>query len=164
MTRFIMVLGNGNVSIRHKRIDRAVKYFKSLHPYECIDNNGHILTYIMFCGKNTQSKQTINYTVSLGIDKKFLLEEKESSNTVENILFGKKIIDNHVTDTYNKIVICTSTFHIKRTYVITMSFMSKYPVEFIHTEENVNQDDYTRESMFLQNFLDYMICNQHLLS
>lgn len=155
----ILVIGTDNDLISKKRIDRAIEYFRSVKA-EYIDEetyDGHILTYIMFCGK---VDQYVNYALSQGIDKKFLLEVKQNTdNTVENILFAKKIIDDiqKRTEYDIKIILCTSSFHIKRTFMITRTFMNDYMSEFIYTNEPIENSVQVQETFLLDQFLEQIL-------
>lgn len=155
----IIILGNSKPDILKKRVDRAVEeFFSSDYEYEI--PGGKVETkYILISGKPS-AKRMKEYTMSKGVEERFIKLEDKSMNTIENITFCKKMLDQMASATYehNKpvVTICTSSFHIKRSIVLTKMILDCYETNFIHTRETVTREEYEREHSLLGNSIDYL--------
>jgi hypothetical protein len=169
--KVILVLGNSNETISNKRIDRAIDYFTSLSwnclEYFCEVTNTYVTSvYIIMCGGTKNHGLASNmkkYALKrLGESySKYILLESQSKTTVENIMFSKNILKKMDPEHLSiiEVVVCTSTFHIKRSSVIANYFLAHdYKISLIHTEETSSQEDTERENKHLERFkLNYQL-------
>jgi uncharacterized SAM-binding protein YcdF (DUF218 family) len=147
----IIVLGNSNPEIRTRRITRSIEEFRRL-PNPFINEDTHeefILSKILFsggygkCSVSSEAELMKKEAIELGLHERFIYVEEKSKNTIENLSFSKKIIDYmYLKPTFHlttpTVTICTSTFHIKRSMILTkLLFGEVYPLRFIHTNEKV---------------------------
>lgn len=86
------------------RLDKAVEYLEENPATKVITSGGQ------GNGEDlTEAEAMKRYLVSQGIDAKRILKEDKSTNTNENIMFSKKLIENQAS-----VVIVTNGFHIYR--------------------------------------------------
>ena len=165
MVEIIIVLGNRTPTISHKRTQTALEYFKSSPPqiYSELTSTLEINKYLLLSGgaSNGISKpegavMMYNSIRAQGIEKQYCIIEKDSRNTIENLRFSKKIIENmfKTLDYKPQITICTSTFHMKRTIILSKLIFEGYQLQFIHTKENVSKEEYYRDKSILNAILD----------
>ena len=153
----IIVLGNRNPAIMKKRVDRALQEFHS-SPSEYVDQDSGfrmINKYLLFSGGSSDgvskpegAMMMEEYARSAGIEDRFMLVENTSRNTVENLRNSRKILDCHtMTDNIYKptLVICTSSFHIKRSALLAKWLLKGFQLRFIHTNEPVSVEENRRE-------------------
>jgi len=145
----IIVLGIRKKSVMKKRVDRALDEYKKLKK-----NSNKI--YLLLSGGSSDgvskpegSIMMYNY-VKENFNGVNLVVEKKSRNTIENLMNCKKIIS----DNYNKkdvnIIVCTSSFHVKRTIIIAkLIFNEEYNIKFIHTNEHVCKKEIDKEMQIL---------------
>jgi uncharacterized SAM-binding protein YcdF (DUF218 family) len=145
MIEIIIVLGNSTDGVYQKRVDRAIEHFTQ--------NSSE--SYIMFSGLKANVENMYNYALSkLGSKyEKFLLKENKSTTTVENILLSMKIIKNLFPKVIN-LTICTSTYHIKRSIIITNLLCKHFNTKFIHTSEPITPEQKINEERNTANFLN----------
>lgn len=153
----IIVLGNANKEIMEKRIDRALSFFNSTKDKDCFSEytwKMEISTHILMCGgtKGCGLASTMKkYAVSQGIDEKFIMMESESKTTVENLSNARNILNKFSYKPH--VIVCTSSFHLKRSAVITKFLFNDYMTEFIHTEETPSEEEVKVEKKHLDKFL-----------
>lgn len=162
--QFIVVLGNSKDDTMKKRVDRAIlEYSSNLNEYNTNENNTNennlskSAIYIILSGTNRETTFMVNY-ISNFVDNKYIIIENMSKNTIENIANSKKIIDSYFSVTYGflpSVTICTSTFHIKRSMMITKFIMTNYNTKFIHTNEHITLEHHIQESKNIENCLNY---------
>lgn len=155
----IIVLGNRKNDIMKKRVDCALKEFYS-SPIEYIDPDSHEhtqLKYLLFSGGSSDGKSKPegsvmmeDYALKAGVDKRFIQTEINSRDTIQNLIFSRKLLDEINTETYNcgrpRVTICTSSFHIKRVIILSSILLGdKYQLDFIHTNEEVTPDEKKQE-------------------
>ena len=156
---FIIVLGNSKKEIWQPRVDAAVQHFFSKprqiyceYTHETINTCRIILT-----GKGktkTEAQQMKNYILEkYSISNELLIIEDQSLNTLENLQYSKKIIDQISYFTKPTITICTSTFHIYRSMTLAKFIFDQYPQSYIHTDEKCNKSQLEQEMNYLYNFL-----------
>jgi uncharacterized SAM-binding protein YcdF (DUF218 family) len=78
----------------------------------------------------------------------------------KNIFVNSKLINNYFQEGWVKsIIICTSTFHAKRAFVVAQNVFSSYniPIKVIHTNETVDSTTASREKIHLDNYLQNLI-------
>ncbi len=165
MVEIIIILGNRTPNIMRKRVLKALEHFKETpsQVYSELTGTVEIIKYLLFSGGSndgiSEPKGAImmyDYALKQGVEKKYCILEKVSRNTVENLWFSKNIIEeiNKTLDYKPQITICTSTFHMKRTVVLAKLIFNEYQLKFVHTQEQVSDEDYTREMQILNNILD----------
>ena len=146
----IIVLGNKNSAIMEKRVDKAIEYFYSLYyPCETVQNK-----WLLFSGYN-ESNEMYNYALSKGIDEKYLITENKSTDTVENMEMCYELLQKKFPKTDYRmpnIVVCTSSFHINRSFVIAMKVF-KQNITMIHTDEDISDEQHDHELHELERVL-----------
>lgn len=155
----IIVLGNSDPEILKKRMDRAIKEFTS-SPYEYIrDGNVIANKFILISGGPSATKMK-EYALSKHVGEKFLVLEDKSKNTIENIMFSNKLLDNAFQHGMSflrpSVIICTSSFHIKRSMVIAKMLMCNYNTSFIDTCEDVTYEEYQRENDYIIRAIEFI--------
>jgi uncharacterized SAM-binding protein YcdF (DUF218 family) len=163
MVEIIIILGNRQPEIMRKRVDRALEYFNS-SPAEVQSDfspEPQIVKYLLFSGGASDGKSKPEGAIMMEeyckgkVDHKFCLLETQSRTTVENLLYSKQLLEKMFSRlSQPKITICTSTFHIKRSLILTKLFFPNYTTKFIHTDETVPQHTYEHEARLLNWFVD----------
>lgn len=114
---YVIVLGarlNGDTpskSLKY-RLDATVKYHQTFSKTKIIVSGGQ--------GKGeliSEAKAMKNYLIDKGIDKNLIIEEDKSTNTNENIIYSKKIIDSFKKNNYS-VTIITNGFHCYRSKLL----------------------------------------------
>ena len=161
----IIVLGNYDANIMNKRLDRAIKEF-----YDRVKSGEKC--FIILSGKGrevkyknnvyeTESDYMFDYCTKLSaenincVHSQFIMCEKDSMNTSENLINCFQLIKHHFHTEKCHVILCTSTFHIKRTILLTHLLdhsLNKY--SFIHTNENVSVEENNRELYNLDKFMN----------
>lgn len=150
MVTVVVVLGNVDPAVSLKRVDRAIEEFRNLP-------NDNESKFILLSGgsPNEAPRSEASYMLDMcrarGIDDMFLMVEGCSKNTVENLLYTRKLIS--IFNEVPQLVICTSTFHIGRVIILTKLYFPGYKVRFIHTNEKTTEEEAEREGAILSNFL-----------
>ena len=117
---FIIVLGSGLIDgktvppLLGKRIDRAISFYKAQ-----LKETMHPLKLVMSGGKGDdehlpESVAMKNYALEKGIPAEDILIEINSKNTLENMIFSKKIIENQFGTTNYNVIFTTNNFHLFR--------------------------------------------------
>ena len=176
MTNIILILGNSNPEILNKRLDRGIQeFYKLKNPYEDEEIVYGINTLILLSGKgvgikvndtvyNIEADYMYEY-VSKKVNKKYILIENLSNNTIENLINSYDILNKLYKDSFfNRIniIICTSSFHLKRTIVLS-KLLNKhnFTLKYIHTNEVFSEEENKKELRHLDNYLNYY-CNNLL--
>lgn len=173
MTNIILILGNSNPKILNKRLDRGVQeFYKLKNPYEDEEIVYGINTYILLSGKgkgiridnkvyDSEADYMLEY-VSQKVNKKYILIENLSNSTVENLINTYNILKKLYKDSFfNRInvIICTSSFHLKRTIVLSKLLnKDNFTLKYIHTNELFSEEENLRELRNLDYYLNYY-CN-----
>ena len=111
---YIIVLGaqmrgNSPSVVLKYRLDTAADYLKENPSTVCIVSGGQ--------GKNEilpEAEGMKNYLVNTGIEPDRILTEDASKNTIENILFSKKLLPENSEPSALQIGIVTNNFHVYR--------------------------------------------------
>ena len=111
---YVIVLGaqlrnNGPSIILKDRLDTAVTYLEAHPGTKCIVSGGQ-----GYNEPTSEAEGMRDYLVEHGIDADRILLEDQSTNTVENIQFSKKILDADSNDSYEHVGILTNNFHVYR--------------------------------------------------
>lgn len=171
MTLFILILGNPDPIILHKRLERGFQEVLSI--FENIKGDD---IYVILSGKGRGVKffskhyvnecdymyeyfnHKINSLNNLYKDKIHLICENKSNSTVENMVWSFEIIKQiqNIKNIYpqkTNTIICTSTFHIERSKILANIFNKyNFNLYFIHTNENISEEEKTREANNLERF------------
>lgn len=75
-------------------------------------------------GDKSESRYIKEYLISRGIPEKMVLEEDKSTNTMENALFTKELMENRGINC-EKIILTTSCYHIRRAAFIFRNIMGR---------------------------------------
>lgn len=155
---YIIVLGNRNKNIMKKRVDRAIQEFNStpIKYFNEFTGTIDIIKYLIFSGGSSDGVSKPESAIMMDkyakqfVDKQHVIMEDKSRNTIENLVNSKKIIKS-ISQSYikPKIVICTSTFHIKRTIILSKLIFEGYTMNFIHTNETISKEEDERENLNL---------------
>ncbi len=162
--KVVIVLGHNNKNIMKKRVDRALEEFAS-SPRHTISKKMNIVkycTYILLTRGPLEEKGSeiganiMEEYASKYIDTQYIWKETSSKNTVENLICSKVILDK-IKTTPLDIVICTSSYHVKRAAILAKLILDKYSLSFIHTREQVTREEYNQESTLLNVSIDKYI-------
>lgn len=171
MTSFILILGNPDPAILHKRLERGFQEVVNILEKSKDD------IYVILSGKgrgvNFFSKQYVNecdymheyfnHKINSLLDKSHnskirLICENRSNSTVENMIYSFEMIKQiqnykNMYPQKTNVIICTSTFHIERSKILANIF-NKYifNLYFIHTNEEISEEEKNRETNNLERF------------
>lgn len=161
MINVILVLGISDFNILNMRLDRAIQEYRSFqqnfHPEEGEHQNFYLM--ISGCGRKRSHEYMFEY-ISKYVDPKYIIVEDKSMTTYENLTFSFKILEEMFQSNnsfYSKInvIICTSSFHIKRTIVLTKLLdKGNFDFKFIHTNEPVPNFLELQERKNIMNLID----------
>ncbi len=162
---FIIVLGNSDPKYYEERVDRGMESFIKLYDRDEINNRDEIntlknKTYVIMTGCSKESTKMKEYAVKKygEIYASFIIEEKKSLNTYQNLVFSKQIIESMCC--FYSVIVCTSTFHINRSLVLSHLVFPKHSVQTIHTRSEIPDDIREREKMLLANLLESIVLNK----
>ena len=149
-----LVLGNSHLKIMEKRVDTALRKYEQLKDEKC---------YMILSGggKNeTEAEYMYNYA-SKYVDKKYLICEDKSLSTFENLIFSYQIITDLFPKEPIELIICTSSFHLKRTIIMANLLLKEknYNLFFIHTNEFITTEESKRELNLIDQFMSYYLNN-----
>ena len=157
MLHIIIVLGNPLHDIMEKRLNRSLEEFNIplYQNYEYEYETFPRKKMILVTGTEKESEFMGDYLLKNGIPSQYILIEKESKNTIDNIKNSYRFIEKNNLFP-SRITICTSTFHISRTIVITGLIFGKYMplVKYIHTNEQVSKEERDKEQSKTMYILD----------
>lgn len=116
-TDYLIVLGsslkNGNITPKLKsRLDKAIDAYKKNSSAIIIVSGG-----IDFSETKSEAEVMKMYLIKKGVSETSILKEENSTSTMENIVYSKKIMDSHSMKKYN-VAIVTSDFHVFRTNML----------------------------------------------
>lgn len=113
-TNYLMVLGAGlrgeeiSTSLKY-RLDTAIEFNKKNPEVKIIVSGGQ--------GEGedvTEASAMKKYLVNNGVNGDLIISEDKSTNTYENFLFTKNILDKNLGDVNHKITVVTNDFHMYR--------------------------------------------------
>lgn len=111
---YIIVLGaqvrtTGPSIVLKYRLDKAVEYLNDNPDTTCIVSGGQ-------GGNEPTAEASVmrDYLVDKGIDENRILVEDKSLNTIQNIEFSKKIIEDDCNGDYDNVGILSNNFHVFR--------------------------------------------------
>lgn len=167
---YIIILGSSNLSVCHKRCEIGAEYFKQNCVHK-LEDGEIIYSAKIICsgGCNNWGETEAEYMNKVLIDEMNILGnniaiENQSQNTEENFLncrkmfINSKMIGSFTNDGWVKsIIICTSTSHIKRAFVIALNVFEHDnigPIKTIHTNELIPDGVSQNERLLLDDYLD----------
>ena len=114
---YIIVLGaqvrtTGPSVVLKYRLDTAIEYLNANPDTKCIVSGGQGYNEPM-----SEAQGMKDYLLAAGISEDRIIMEAESSTTIENILFSKKILDS-IDQEYSSVGIVTNNFHVFRGVMI----------------------------------------------
>lgn len=160
--KVILVLGNVNEDVMKIRLDRAISEYYKLFNHEKVDMNDNPTVYFMLsgCGINHEYKFMYSYLINKVNTKNIIVEDK-SNSTFENLLFSTNILMNKFQNIYPgyvkniELIVCTSTFHIKRTILISKLLnIPSINWKFIHTNEEIINEQEINEMNLIINLIN----------
>ena len=161
---FIIVLGNSDPKYYEERVDRGMESFIKLYDRDEISRDDRYTlknkTYVIMTGCSKESTKMKEYAVKKygEIYASFLIEEKKSLNTYQNLVFSKQIIESMCC--FYSVIVCTSTFHINRSLILSHLVFPTQSVQTIHTRSEISDDIREREKMLLANLLESIVLNK----
>jgi len=95
------------------------------------------------------------------VDKEYLICEDKSISTFENLIFSSKIISDLFPKETIELIICTSSFHLKRTIIMANLLLKdkNYNLFFTHTNEFITVEESKRELQLIDQFMTYYLNN-----
>lgn len=141
---FIVILGGGidlqgNLPAHvYQRLDRAIELYQKKPQTKIVVSGKYSFLYDADKPPTTEAEKMAQYVLSKNIDKKDVLLEKNSQDTISNAYYLKKNI--FLPKKENQAVIITSHFHLERVkYVFQKIFGPKYRLEFIGLQEHLDE-------------------------
>ncbi|MGL6201370.1 MAG: YdcF family protein [Lachnospiraceae bacterium] len=116
--QYIIVLGSGLkdgyevTPLLANRVDKGIEAYRQ--------NEGSVLVFSGGSGddeKIAEAEAMKKYALEQGIPESAILIEDKSSNTRENLLFSKRLIENHEKNIDNLLIV-TTKFHVLRTLLL----------------------------------------------
>lgn len=151
--RVIIIIGNIDTEITKKRVIRAVEEYNKIPStvFSKITNKFEQTTLVLFSG---MIYNKYNYTPIFNQDA--CLIENKSRNTMESLMNSKEYIDNLVQKTLQtpSLVVCTSSYSINRTIILSKLILHNYSLEFIHTREPITPSQYHSDIRLLTSYID----------
>lgn len=140
----ILVLGtginqDGSLLMRAKaRVEKAVQLYKK-----------GVAEYVIFCGKwsykskvtfpKTEAQAMADYATELGVDKKAIILEQESVDSLTNLLYGKKLVQEHW---WKRICVVSSVEHVNRVkYLVEKIFGPEFLVTMESAESAMSKEE-----------------------
>lgn len=167
---YIIILGSSDLNVCHKRCEIGAEYFKKNCIYKSEEGEIIYLAKIICSGGcDNWGLPEAEYMNNVLIDEMNILDcniaiENKSQNTEENFLYcrkmfiNSKMIGSFTNDNWVKsIIICTSSSHIKRAFVIALNVFEHDdigPIKTIHTNEPIPDDVCQNERLLLDDYLD----------
>ena len=116
------------------RVSKALEVFHKQPNYKLL-LTGHF-GWNFNRTKTPHSEYMKRYFIKHGVPAKGILPAATSTNTIEDLVIAKKIIDKHK---LKNIILITSSFHMPRARLITQKvFGSKYKIHFIKASDDIN--------------------------
>jgi uncharacterized SAM-binding protein YcdF (DUF218 family) len=140
MKGIIVVLGSPNSDkgelseIAINRLDRAVDFFKINNNYKILCTGGfgkHFNTTSL-----PHAKYAADYLKQRGVPAEDILEYVISSNTIEDALKTKHIIQNY---NFKNLVVITSDFHIERARILFNRYLQDENLIFIEAISTLDE-------------------------
>lgn len=162
----ILVLGHRNDAILQKRMDAAIEYFNSVYEkkyYEWLDETVPTATLLLSGGSSdgksvpTGAEKMKKYAILKGIDPDAIITETTSRDTVENFRNSLDILKTTLREVVSDVVVCTSSFHIRRAFVIAHTILGGYNLKFIHTHEEISNELKLREMKLTYDFISKLL-------
>jgi uncharacterized SAM-binding protein YcdF (DUF218 family) len=147
-----LVLGNSSLKIMEKRVDIALIKFEQLKNEKC---------YMILSGGGKNETEYMYKYASKYVDKEYLICEDKSISTFENLIFSSKIISELYPKETIDLIICTSSFNLKRTIIMANLLLKEknYNLFFIHTNEFLTLEEGRRELQLIDQFMTYYLNN-----
>lgn len=149
-----LVLGNTSLKIMEKRVDTVLRKYEQLKDEKCF-------MILSGGGKNETEADYMYEYASKYVDKKYLVCEGKSLSTFENLIFSSQIITDLFPKESIELIICTSSFHLKRTIIMANLLLKEknYNLFFIHTNEFITTEESKRELNLIDQFMTYYLNN-----
>ena len=109
------VIDNEPCNMLRQRCERAKRYLEENPDTVCILSGGKGTEK-----KLTEAQAMFNYLTQKGISPDRLIKEEQSTTTIENMIFSKKILEEY--NGSNEAVIITSSFHQFRSQILAARY------------------------------------------
>lgn len=135
----ILALGSNDIRVAR----RAAELWKEgFAPYILFSGNVGVLTKDRFA--KPEAEVFAEEAIKMGVPEGVILIEKESTNTGENIVLSRKVLEECELN-IKKILLVQKPYMLRRAYA---TFMKQWPgVDFVVTSFNISFDDYPNEEL-----------------
>lgn len=120
---FVVVLGSGLIDgkappLLQRRVDRGIRFVNKQ-----LEKTGKQAVLIMSGGKGSDESQPeanamLQYAATAGGNPEFILLEDKSVNTLENIQFSKRIMEEKMSGKKFRCAVVSNTFHVMRAGIL----------------------------------------------
>ena len=110
-----------------ERVERAVELYKNGYAQNLVFSSGY-----MYLFKEPLVMKAL--AVSLGVPQEKIITEEKASNTFENVLYSKEILERYG---WNKILLVSSPYHMLRTKLIFSKIAEDIEVTFVPIERSL---------------------------
>lgn len=143
----VIVLGNRREEIMKERVECAIRYARSKNCYLLLSGGSSDGV-----SKPEGSVMMERYVMKSGIDMKKVLVEKESRNTIENLINSKAILE-EIFPKYSvpkpTLRVCTSSFHLPRSMMIAHQILNGWDISALDPGSYVSEEDRWREGKLM---------------
>lgn len=163
---FIVVLGGGidlqgNLPLYiHQRLDKAIELYKTYPSSKLVLSGKYSFLYREKKPPLTEAHAMADYLRKKGVDKRQMLLENKSKDTIGNAYYLKK--DFFIPFHEKKALIVTSEYHLTRVkYIFQKLFGPGYQLKYISIKEKLNPHESSR---LYQHQKDLLLKTQNLFS
>lgn len=105
--------------------------------------------------KKTEAEAMKAYAITLGVEEKSIIIEDQSSDTLGNAFFAKKIIEKF--DDINSIIVIAIDHHINRSkYIFGKVFGNRYDMKFIGVNSKSSADFFAKKQQLEDETLSFL--------
>jgi len=145
----IFVLGSNDVRVAKYASEL---FLKNYAPFIIFSGGLGILTKDIF--NKPEAEIFTDIAINLGVPKEKIIIENKSTNTGENIIFTKKILNKKGLN-FNKFILVQKPYMERRTYA---TFKKMWPKkDFIITSPKISYENYSNEIISKKQFIDIMV-------
>ncbi len=133
--------------------ERAVELYKQGYaPYILFSGGSGKLTKDIF--DKPEAEVFADVAMKLGVTKEVILIENKSTNTGENVIFSKQLLQEKGLD-FNSFILVQKPYMERRTYA---TFKKRWPEkEFMVTSPQLSFEEYTQDKIFKELTINVMV-------